>query len=176
MSYDVNFYYVADASDRTAEARRLYFDHTEREPYPKEQSRRQRVVDELLAFHPTLKCEPDDRGFAYGCSVWSEDDECEMMPVDFGVDKAFVSFSYSADPEFIFELLNRIIAVFERHGYAAFDGQVDDVITADGSLVQSAGEFTRTFHTVVSHIEGMGETIIPPVRTHRKAKPWWKFW
>lgn len=170
MSYDVGFVYVNDCSGVLSEARRRW---SEPEPVPNDADdrRRQALVDDILSLHPSLKMEPHHKsGFSHGCWIGGRDSDCPFPYVEFAVQSALVSVSYSADPEAL-RSIDALSHVFSRHGYVGYDPQTDSLWSSESAIERFGG--TRS--TVSQMLSGIGETAIQPELDHPK-QPWWKFW
>ncbi len=163
MSYDIDLFYLEADRDPLAQGRDVHVEREGPSPNPEEEARRRLVVEDLLTLHPTLVMWPDERGFAYGCCVSSDDRACDILTVRLRVDRALVSFSYFDDPDRTFPSVQRIIRVFERHGWAAYDAQRDGLIAADDEIGGQVSKFVRgTRDVVVVAIEGSGKVIVAP--------------
>src|SRR5262245_20757956 len=165
MSYDIVMLRLAgtgEALKRTRERLEALARRVERGEGPEtnaeEDGRRARLTADLVALHPSLRIDPDNSGFSYGCVVCSEDPDCAVPDIFIGIELATVSFSYSADHSRIFPELQRVIAVFERHGYVAYDGQTDRLLSS--SAEPSASSFLATRSAVIGSMEARGETVI----------------
>jgi len=76
------------------------------------------------------------------------------------IDEAMVTFPYSANFERILPELKRVIEVFERHGYTAYDRQIDAILTSSSSLLESASSFATTGAEAVQQMLARGEFVI----------------
>jgi hypothetical protein len=93
-------------------------------------------------------------------SVDTTDPECCVPLIEIGVDDAIVTFPYSANFERILPELKRMIEVFERHGYTAYDPQIDAILSSSSSFLQSASSFGTTGREAVQQMLARGETVI----------------
>jgi len=154
-------YRLSGAGDLLAQARER--DQRQEAPTPsaeKDQDRA-RVVSDLLALHPSLYSAPFDKGSSFGSVVDTrDDDECCVPLIYVEIDSAMVTFPYSADFERILPELKRVIEVFERHGYTAYDRQIDAILTSSSSLLQSGSSFATTRDEAVQQMLARGETVI----------------
>jgi len=165
MSYDIEILRLSGTGDPLKEAREVREALTTRyeqglgpKPNAEEDDRRAKLTADLVALHPSLRIDPFDRGLSYGCVVYSEDPDCAVPDIFVGIEDATVSFSYSADHSRIFPELRRVIAVFEQHGYVAYDPQTDRLLSS--SAEPSASSFLATRSAVIASMEARGETVI----------------
>ena len=56
--------------------------------------------------------------------------------------------------------LKPVIEVFERHGYTAYDRQIDAVLTPSSSFLESASSFVTTATEAVRQMQARGEIVI----------------
>ena len=110
--------------------------------------------------HPSLRVEPFDAGFSHGCSLGTDDRDCPVPYIDVGIGSGMVSFSYSADPKVAFAEALRAIAIFERHGYTAYDPQTDSLISAKAGAAHGQASFVATRDAVVRQMQERGETVL----------------
>ena len=165
MSYDIDMLRLSGTGEPLKQARELIEALTRRDergegstPSAEEDSRRAKLTADLVALHPSLRMDPDNGGFSYGCVVYCEDPDCAVPDIFIGIEQATVSFSYSADHSRIFPELQRVIAVFERHGYVTYDCQTDRLLSS--SAEPSASSFLATRSAVIASMEARGETVI----------------
>jgi hypothetical protein len=71
-----------------------------------------------------------------------------------------VSFSYSADPKVAFAEALRAVAIFERHGYTAYDPQTDSLVSAKEGVALGQASFAATRDAVVRQMQERGETVL----------------
>jgi len=123
MSYDIQMLRLSETGDRLKQAREVLQALAAREkrgerprPSAEEDDRRTKLAADLMALHPSLRMDPDKPGFSYGCAIISEDGSCFVPDIFIGIEDATVNFPYSADHSRVFPELQRVIAVFERHG------------------------------------------------------------
>jgi hypothetical protein len=158
LSYDIMLYRLSGTGDRLAQARERR--ETREEPSAEKDRDRGKLVSDLLTLHPSLFSASFDKGPSFGCAIDTTDPECCVPLIEIGIDDAIVTFSYSADFERIRPELKRVIEVFERHGYTAYDPQIDAILTSSSSFRQSASSFATTGHDAVQHMLARGETVI----------------
>lgn len=159
MSYDIYILRLSGTDDPLKQAREVSQALTTRlEPSAEEDDRRTKLVADIVALHPSLRIDPFKQGLSYGCVVYSEDPDCAVPDIFVGIEDATVSFSYSADHSRIFPELQRVIAVFELHGYVAYDPQTDRLLSS--SMEPSASSFLATRSAVIGSMEARGETVI----------------
>ena len=158
MSYDIMLYRLSGTADRLAQARERR--ETREEPSAEKDRDRGKLVSDLLTLHPSLFSAPFDKGPSFGCAVDTGDPECCVPLIEIGIDDAIVTFPYSADFERIRPELKRVIEVFERHGYTAYDPQIDAILSSSSNFLQSASSFATTGREAVQHMLARGETVI----------------
>jgi hypothetical protein len=153
---------LAGAGDPVQEARELLAkDEEERaEPSEEEDRKRSALAADLVALHPSLRVEPSDNGFSYGCSFETDDPECPVPYIYVRIGTGSVSFSYSADPKVAFREAFRAIAVFERHGYAAYDPQTESMLSSSQSAEPGESSFRATRDAVVQQMRDRGEIVL----------------
>lgn len=171
MSYDIDLLRLSGTGDRLAQARALtkaLFDKEERgeRPMPsaEEDLRRTALAADLVALHPSLRMEPSPNGFSDGCVIDSDDPDCDIPAIEIGIDKALITFSYAADAPRIFAALQPVIAVFERHGYVAYDPQSDSLLS--GQVTPSAASFLRTKSQIFQQLEAQADFLIGGATKH----------
>ena len=117
--------------------------------------------NDLLALHPSLYSAPFDKGSSFGSVVDTRDyDECCVPLIYVEIDSAIVTLPYSANFERILPELKRVIGVFERHGYTAYDRQIDAILTSSSNFLQSGSSFATTRDEPVQQMLSRGETVI----------------
>jgi hypothetical protein len=168
---------LSGTGDPLAEAHRLRNELIRRDeqgieetPSAEKDERRAKLAADLVALHPSLHSAPLAKGPSYGCAILTDDPECPMPDIHIGIDTASVMFSYSADFQRVAPELRRVIAVFERYGYTAYDRQTDSIVTSSSSFGDSAASFAATRDSVVHQMQARGETVLgyPTPRT-----PFW---
>lgn len=142
------------------EAQRLLAEEAEPQPSEEEDRRRAALAVELVTLHPSLRVQPFDDGFSYGCVLETGDPACPIPYVDVGLGRGTVSFSYSSDPKAAFREAFRVIAIFERHGYTAYDPQTQSVLSSSGSAQLGESSFLATRDTVMRQMRERGETVL----------------
>jgi len=160
LSYDINLYRLSGTGDLLAQVHERRLRQEEPTPSVKKDQDRARVINDLLALHPSLFSAPFDKGPSFGSVVDTRDPECCVPLIYIDIDDAFVTFPYSADFERILPELKRVIEVFERHGYTAYDRQIDAILTSSSSFLQSGYSFATTRDEAVQQILSRGETVI----------------
>jgi hypothetical protein len=160
LSYDIMLYRLSGTGDLLAQARARRQRHEEPTPSAEKDQDRAKIVTDLLVLHPSLFSAPFDKGASFGCVVDTTDPECCVPLIYIDIDDAIVTFPYSADFELIRPELKRVIEVFERHGYTAYDPQIGAILTASSSFLESASSFVTTGHEAVRQMLARGETVI----------------
>lgn len=183
MSYDIEFLRLAVPGHLLAEVHRVRNATIQREeeaarreeglpqPIPtasaEQDERRAKLVADLVALHPSLYSAPFDKKPSYGFVIDTSDPERCHVPYiavgsyfDAGIDSASATFPYSANFELVLPELKRVIAVFERHGYTAYDRQIDAVLASSSNLLESNASFLATRDEVVGQMLARGETVV----------------
>jgi hypothetical protein len=153
-------YRLSATGDLLAQARARGQRPDEPTPSAEKDQDRAKLAADLVALHPSLYSAPYDKGPSFGCVVDTTDLECPVPLIYIDIDDAMVTFSYSADFERILPELKRVIEVFERHGYTAYDRQIDAILNSSSSLLQSASSFATTRDEAVQQMLAHGETVI----------------
>jgi hypothetical protein len=148
LSYDIEMLRLSGPGDSLTQAHRardaaILRDQQgqEQTSSPEEVERRAKLAADLVALHGSLYVAPFDRGWSHGCVVTTEEPDCCMPYIEIGVDGAIVNFSYSADPEAVLPGLKRVMEVFERHGYTAYDRHADTIVSLSASFGESGPVF-----------------------------------
>lgn len=163
MSYDIEMLRLSGPGELLTQAlEKRSAEILRKDPTPSagEDERRAKLAADLIALHPSLYGEPFDKGPSYGCIVDTKDPECCMPCIEIGIDSAIVNFSYSADFKLVLPELRRVIEVFERHGYTAYDRQTDSILSSSSNFHQAATSFAAKAETVVEQMQARGETVI----------------
>jgi hypothetical protein len=127
---------------------------------PEEVERRAKLAADLVALHESLYVAPFDRGWSHGCVVDTDDPDCRIPYIEIDIDGGFVTFPYSADFEALLPGLKRVIEVFERHGYTAYDRQTDTIVTSSVSFQESGDSFAAIRDAAVGQMRARGETVV----------------
>jgi hypothetical protein len=160
LSYDIMLYRLSGTADLLAQARARREGPEEQTPSVEKDRERAKLVADLLALDPSLYSRPSHKGPSFGLGIYTTDLECPVPLIEIDIDDAIVTFPYSADFERIRPELTRVIKVFERHGYTAYDPQIDAILTSSSSFLESASSFATTGHDAVRHMQARGETVI----------------
>lgn len=159
MSYDIEMLRLPETGDRLAQARAAH-KAEQIPPSPDEDEKRARLVADLIALEPSLYSAPYDKGASYGCVVTTDDSACHLPYIEIGIGRALVQLSFSADADVAFPELERVIEVFERHGYVAYDPQTDSLLVSSPGFIQSRSSFASTRDGVVAQMQDRGETVV----------------
>lgn len=175
MSYNIDFLRIPGIKDPLEEVEEVLEERGEQEerseeptPSEAEDQRRQKLVDDLLALSPALRMEPYDGGFSYGCVITTDDESCPIPEIYIDIDSAFTSFSYSADFELMFDGIGKLLPVFYRHGYVAYDPQSETILEPDDDLTASTNTATATREAVADMLEQRGEIVLGLDRPRKK--------
>jgi hypothetical protein len=167
VSYDIEMMRLSQPGDLLAQAHRVRKEEIRRDeegvdavPSPEKDESRAKLVADLIALHPSLYSEPHQDGPSYGCEILTDDHECCVPYIVIRIDDALVSFSYAADFELVLPELKRVIGVFERHGYTAYDPQTDSIVTSGSTFRENAASFAATRDSVVRQLQARGEIVL----------------
>jgi hypothetical protein len=140
MSYDIFFFQPNGPKDLIKQAH-ANLQHDPAKPSAERDELRRALVDDLLALHGSLRMDSGSQGFSLGCSVASFDinADCDIPDLNIGVSTAQVSISYSADPS-MSDPIERILRIFEDHGYVAYDPQQDTILSKNIAGIQERFE------------------------------------
>ena len=107
----------------------------EREPTPEEEERLRRLAADLQAANPGLDLSEAGEGFLLQLGYESE----RPVVIDIGPGEMTMSWSYGAeDAGPALDEVRRYLPVFERHGYVAYDPQLDRLFDAERDLEEAA--------------------------------------
>ena len=161
MSYDLYLLRKDEAGDDPAAAYERLEDHEEREPTPEEEATLRRLAADLQAASPGLDLTEPEEGFLLQLGYETE----RPVVIDIGADEITMSWSYGAhDAEPALEEVRRYLPVFDRHGYVAFDPQLERVFDPERDAPAAAGihrDVRADFYERYGSDEG-------------ESRPWWK--
>ena len=121
MSYDLHLLKEADARDPLASLERQEADE-DRLPTPEEEAELRAIAAELMKLDRRLDISEPLVGFLLQLGY---DNECPVV-VDLAPGSLTMSWSYgAADPEAAIATVERYLPVFAKHGYVAYDPQLD---------------------------------------------------
>jgi hypothetical protein len=162
VSYDLHLF-KADEGDPGELYERLEEDEEEREPTPEEEAELRSLAADLQAASPGLDLVEPTRGFLLQLGYESE----RPVVIDIGAGTITMSWSYGADRarEAIGEV-RTYLPVFERHGYVAYDPQLEKIFDPD----RDAAEAEETH----AYVRGELEEVYGRLTGGQKPKPWWK--
>jgi hypothetical protein len=167
LSYDIEMLRLSGPDDLLTQAHRARDAAIQRDQRGLEQTSsreeeegRAKLAADLVALHPSLYTAPFDKGMSHGCVVTTDGSDCGIPYIEIGVDSAIVTFPYSADFESLLPGLKRVIEVFERHGYTAYDRQTDTIVSSSASFQESGLSFAATRDEAVEQMLARGETVV----------------
>jgi hypothetical protein len=162
VSYDL-YLFRKDEGDPTAAYERLD-ELEERDPTPAERERLRRLAADLQAADPDLDVSESADGF---CLQLGYENERPVVIDIHGIDGGSItmSWSYGADDaEPALAAVDRYLPVFDRHGYVAYDPQLER--TYDPS--RDRNDAARVHRDVQEHVF---RQLDASADDHR---PWWK--
>ena len=95
---------------------------------------------------------------------------CGIPYIEIDAGGGIVTFPYSADFGAVLPGLKRVIEVFERHGYTAYDRQTDTIVTSSARFQDSGLSFAATRDSALEQMWEHGETVVG--RPTRKSSSW----
>lgn len=162
MSYDL-YLFRKDEGDPAAAYERLE-EVEERDPTPAEQEQLRGLAADLQAADPDLDISESGEGF---CLQLGYENERPVVIDIYGIDGGSItmSWSYGADDaEPALAAVDRYLPVFDRHGYVAYDPQLER--TYDAS--RDRNDAAQVHRGVQDHVFGQ---LDASAGDHR---PWWK--
>jgi hypothetical protein len=132
-------------------------------PTPEEQARLRLLAAELQAASPGLDVSEPELGFLLQLGYEAE----RPVMIDIGPREITMSWSYGSDDAGpALAEVARYLPVFERHGYVAYDPQLERVFSPERDAADAA-EIHRDVR------EQVFEKYGPPPEERRR---WWKIW
>jgi hypothetical protein len=124
VSYDLYLLKRDEAGDDPAEAYERLEEQEEREPTPAEAAELRQLAAELQSASPGLDLTESDKGFMLQLGYEAE----RPVVIDIAASEITMSWSYGAERagEALAEV-ETYLPVFERHGYLAYDPQLERV-------------------------------------------------
>lgn len=159
MSYDIHLFIPNRKENLLEQGKRSLEKEKKTQPSEEKDRIRQALVDALLALHPSLEIKNDKRGFAYGCWIGNYKVDCGVPDIDIGISTAFLALPYSANSANIFSVVQQLLEIFERHGYLAYDPQLDRLMFSS-HLLQNMTNLTETGELVREFLKNNSEKII----------------
>jgi hypothetical protein len=161
MSYDLYILRKDEVGDDPTAAYERLEEQEEREPTPDEVRQLRQLAAELQAANRGADLVESDKGFFLQLGYEGE----RPVVIDIGPEEMTMSWSYGADDaEAALAEVRLYLPVLERHGYVAFDPQLERLFDVDRDAEQ-AGEIHRDVH------RSMQETY---VSQPSESRPWWK--
>lgn len=132
-------------------------------PTPEEERQLRQLAADLQAASPGLDLSEPEQGFLLQLGYEAE----RPVVIDIGTGEITMSWSYGADDAGpALAEVARYLPVFERHGYVAYDPQLERVYSPERDAADSA-EIHRDVR------EQVFEKYSPAAEQRR---PWWKIW
>jgi hypothetical protein len=158
VSYDLYLLRKAEVGDDPAAAYEQLEERGEREPTPAEEQLR-RLAADLQAARPGLDLTESDNGF-FQLGYESG----RPVVIDISAGEITMSWSYGTDiAAAALEEVRKYLPVFERHGYVAYDPQLERVFEPDRDAADAA-ELHRDIHGRLEAAYG----------ARSAEQPWWK--
>jgi hypothetical protein len=159
VSYDLYLLPKDQAGDDPAAAYERLEEGQEREPMPDEEARLRQLAADLQAASPGLDVSEPDRGFMLQLGYEAE----RPVVIDISAGEISMSWSYGADdPGPALEEVRRYLPVFDRHGYVAYDPQLERVFDPNRDAEAAAETHAYVRERTFEKYGG------PP------QEPWWK--
>jgi hypothetical protein len=160
MSYDLYLFRETDG-DPEAAYELLEEEEEEREPTAEEEAELRRLAADLQAASPGLDLTEAARGFLLQLGYEIQ----RPVVLDIGAGSITMSWSYGADAaRAAIDEVRTYLPVFERHGYVAYDPQLERVFDSD----RDAQEAEATH----AYVHGQLAEAYP--RELGERAPWWK--
>jgi hypothetical protein len=160
MSYDLYLFRETDG-DPEAAYELLEEEEEEREPTAEEEAELRRLAADLQAASPGLDLTEAARGFLLQLGYEIQ----RPVVLDIGAGSITMSWSYGADAaRAAIDEVRTYLPVFERHGYVAYDPQLERVFDPD----RDAQEAEATH----AYVHGQLAEAYP--RELGERAPWWK--
>lgn len=164
MSYDLYLLRKDVAGDDPAAAYERLEELAEgdpRPPTPAEEEQLRQLAADLRAASPGLDLSEPEQGFLLQLGYESE----RPVVIDIGADEITMSWSYGADEAGpALAEVEVYLRVFERHGYVAYDPQLERLFSPE----HDAGDAAEIHRDVREQVfEKYGGPSAPP-------RPWWK--
>lgn len=161
MSYDLWLLPRNELGDDPAAAYDGLAEREDRDPTPAEEQQLRQLAADLRAANPDLDLTEPEAGFLLQLGYETE----RPVVIDIGVNEITMSWSYGADDaEPALAEVRRYLPVFERHGYVAYDPQLERLFDPDRDAADAAD--------VHQHVQ---ELLNEKYRTDRvERRPWWR--
>jgi hypothetical protein len=158
VSYDL-YLVRKDEGDPAAAYERLEED-VEREPSAAEEERLRRLAADLQAADPGLDVSEASEGFGLQLGYESE----QSLVIDIYSGSITMSWSYGADDAApALAAVERYLPVFARHGYVAYDPQLERVYEPSRDRDDAAEVHRDVQERVFGELDDLGDD-----------RPWWK--
>jgi hypothetical protein len=162
MSYDLYLLRKDEVGDVPSTAYERLEEQEEREPTPGEERQLRQLAADLQAVNPGVDLVESDKGFFLQLGY----EAARPVVIDIGANEMTMSWSYGAADDAAPALaeVHLYLPVFERHGYVAYDPQLERLFDVDRDA-EHAGEIHRDMHRSLQETYGsqLSET-----------RPWWK--
>ena len=161
LSYDLYLLKQDAAAGDLAAAYEQLEEHEEREPTPEEETQLRQLAADLQAASPGLDLTESDSGFLLQLGYEAE----RTVVIDIGPDEITMSWSFGAEAAApALAEVRTHLRVFERHGYVAYDPQLERAFDPDRDSAEA-----EAVHRDVR--DQLSEAYGPLVGERR---PWWK--
>jgi hypothetical protein len=157
MSYDLHLLKKDEIGDDPSEAYERLEEQEEHEPTPEEERRLLQLAADLQSANPGVDLVESDNGFFLQLGCEAE----RPVVIDMRAGEITMSWSYgAADAAPALSEVRLYMPVFERHGYVAYDPQLERVFDVE----RDADAASAIHADVCKHLnEAYGE-----------RRPWWK--
>jgi hypothetical protein len=161
VSYDLHLLKKDEIDDDHGAVYQRLEEQEQREPTPEEEQRLRQLAAELQAANPGVDLVESGKGFFLQLGYEAE----RTVVIDIGAGDITLSWSYGADDAApALDEVRRYLPVFDRHGYVAYDQQLERLFDADRDAADAA-EIHRNVQ------QQLRETYGPQFDERR---PWWK--
>ena len=160
MSYDLYLLRKDEVRDDPTAAYERLEERVERQLDSAEEDRLRRLAADLQAAHPGLDLSEPESGFLLQLGYEAD----RPVVIDIGVDEITMSWSYGAEgTDAALEEVRSYLPVFDRHGYVAYDPQLERLF----DLERDAGEVAEIHRDVHRHLQDTYGAELG-------GRPWWK--
>jgi hypothetical protein len=161
VSYDLYLLRKDEIGQDPAAAYERLEELEEREPTEAEEEQLRQLAADLQAANPGLDLTEPEHGFLLQLGYETE----RPVVIDIGADEISMSWSYGAeDAGPALEDVRRYLPVFDRHGYVAYDPQLETVFDPDRDSAEAAELHRSVQEQVIGRYDGLGD----------ERQSWWR--
>ena len=161
MSYDLWLLKKDEVGDDPSAAFERLQEQEEREPTPDEEEALRRLAADLQEASPGLDLAEPDSGFMLQLGYDAE----RPVVIDIGANEITMSWSFgAANAAAALEEVRLYLPVFERHGYVAYDPQLERLFEPERDAVEACEIHDHVRQQIDEYLGGeLG-----------RRRPWWK--